>query len=208
MNITFFNSCSCTYLAYSATKVPCKYILPSARSLFCTFLPTAMKIPCWPGDGWKFSVVDDCISSFLKSVDLLLVALCRNGCIKGWWFSIPSIGGFSAIEVACVLCIYLWSSELVIVRDIMLRNWCEWDVMVISLRPPVDRSLLHVDKCIQIRCLAIFSSLLEVFSFYRFHQMRSKPMISRMSLSLVVKIGTGHKDHNVSYFLFTSFHEK
>ena len=89
----------------------------------------------------------------------------------------------------------------------MLRNWCEWDVMVISLRRPVDRSLLHVGKCIQIRCLAIFSSLLEVFPFYRFHQMRSKPMISRMSLSLVVKIGTGHKDHNVSYFLFTSFHE-
>lgn len=102
----------------------------------------------------------------------------------------------------------LSSSELVIVRDIMLRNCCEWAVMVISLRRPVDRSLLHVGKCIQIRCLAIFSSLLEVFPFYRFHQMRSKPMISRMSLSLVVKIGTGHKDHNVSYFLFTSFHEK
>ena len=163
MNITFFNSCSCTYLAYSATKVPCKYILPSARSLFCTFLPTAMKIPCWPGDGWNFSVVDDCISSFLKSVDLLLVALCRNGCIKGWWFSIPSIGGFSAIEVACVLCIYLWSSELVIVRDNMLRNWCEWDVMVISLRPPVDRSLLHVDKCIQIRCLLYSPVYLKYF---------------------------------------------
>ena len=64
----------------------------------------------------------------------------------------------------------------------MLRNCCEWAVMVISLRRPVDRSLLHVGKCIQIRCLAIFSSLLEVFPFYRFHQMRSKSMVSRMFL--------------------------